>query len=520
MHSSTNLIRQNKAMNDYIKLVNITKVYPNGVVANDHVNLEIARGEIHAIAGENGAGKSTIMKILYGAEHADGEIYIDGQKRDISSPRVANELGIGMVYQHFMLVNEFPAWQNVFFGIEIQNKFGFLQKKEMIERTRKLSEDYDMLIDPLQLCGQMSVSTAQKVEILKVLARGAKIIILDEPTAVLTPQETEQLFKQLRLLKENGFTIIIITHKLKEIKEICDRVTIMRQGKTMGVYKVADVSEADISRLMVGRDVSIKPDKAPASPGDVVLEVKGLTVGGLGGKNAVEDVSFKVHTGEILCFAGVEGNGQREVINAVSGLEKNYTGSIVFRGKNISKMKIRSIRREGMSHIPEDRIKSGCDVSSDIFDNLITLDYDQNSRFGFLKLKELQRRSQKQIEEFQIKGSLKQKMSTLSGGNMQKVIIARELQGEPVLVIANQPTRGVDIGAIESIHKELIAMRDAGKAVLLVSADLNEVFGLADRILVFHEGKVTASIRNVEAIDEFMLGDYMLGVKTMENIEA
>ncbi len=507
-------------MNDYIRMVGITKVYPNGVVANDHVDLGIARGEIHAIAGENGAGKSTVMKVLYGAERAEGEIYIDGEKREISSPKAANALGIGMVYQHFMLVNEFPAWQNIFFGTELRNKAGFLKKKEMIARTKQLCEQYDMQVDPLQPCGQMSVSTAQKVEILKVLARGATILILDEPTAVLTPQETEQLFRQLRLLKESGFTVIIITHKLKEIKQLCDRVTIMRQGKSVGVYNVADVTEADISRLMVGRDVATRMEKAPANPGETVLEVQGLTVAGPGGKNAVDGVSFKVRTGEILCFAGVEGNGQREVIGAVSGLQKNYTGSVVFRGKDIRKMKIRAIRREGMSHIPEDRLKSGCDASSDIFENLIALDYDRNCRAGFLKLKPLRLRSQGQIERFQIKGTLKQKMSMLSGGNMQKVIIARELQGDPVLVIADQPTRGVDVGAIEAIHKELIAMRDAGKAVLLVSADLNEVFNLSDRILVFHEGKITAAIKDVGSVDEFQLGNYMLGIETMEEIDA
>lgn len=503
-------------MEELIRMVNITKVYPNGVVANDGVNLSIGKGEIHAIAGENGAGKSTVMKILYGAERADGEIYIDGKKVEISSPRAAASLGIGMVYQHFMLVNEFPAWQNVFFGVEICNKLGILRKKAMIERMQELCKEYDMPVDPMQLCGQMSVSTAQKVEILKVLARGARIIILDEPTAVLTPQETQQLFAQLRLLRGNGYTVIIITHKLKEIKELCDRVTIMRQGKTMGTHNIADVTEADISRLMVGRDVTVTLEKKPAEPTDAVLEIKGLTVAGSGGKKAVDNVSFNVRRGEILCFAGVEGNGQREVIRAVSGLDKNYGGTVTFLNRDIRKMKIKEIRRAGMSHIPEDRLKTGCDASSDIFNNLIALDFDKNSTAGFMRLKKMRVRSEEQIVRFKVKGTLKQKMSMLSGGNMQKVIIARELAGNPALVIADQPTRGVDVGAIESIHAEVVAMRDAGKAVLLVSADLGEVFNLADRILVFHEGKITAEITDVSSVDEIKLGEYMLGLESME----
>lgn len=503
-------------MENYIEMIGITKVYPNGVVANDSASLSVRKGEIHAVAGENGAGKSTIMKVLYGAERAEGEIYIGGKKVEITSPKVANALGIGMVYQHFMLVKEFPAYQNIFFGIEETDRFGVLKKKEMLEKAEELCKTYDMPIDLNEPCGNMSVSNAQKVEILKVLARGADILILDEPTAVLTPQETEQLFRQLRLLKENGYTVIIITHKLKEIKELCDRITIMRGGKTVGTYNVADISESEISRLMVGRDVATEIPKKDCRASDVVLEVKDLSVKGKGEKLAVDHVSFRARKGEILCMAGVEGNGQREVVSAITGLSSAYSGDVLFEGKPIKKQRIKAIRNHGLVHIPEDRLKTGCDAGSSIRDNLISLDYDKNSAFGFINYKKLNARSLEQMRAYEVKGSLHHKMAMLSGGNMQKVIVARELENDPVLVVADQPTRGVDVGAIEAIHKKLVEIRDEGKAVILISADLSEVFRLSDRIIVFHEGKITAEISDVSSVDEIRLGRYMLGLETME----
>ena len=503
-------------MSAYIEMVGITKVYPSGVVANDSASLSINKGEIHAVAGENGAGKSTIMKVLYGAERADGDIFIDGKKVEITSPKAANALGIGMVYQHFMLVNQFPAYENIFFGIEKTNRFGVLKKNEMREKAQELCDTYDMPIDLDEPCGDMSVSNAQKVEILKVLARGANILILDEPTAVLTPQETEQLFRQLRLLKEDGYTVIIITHKLKEIKELCDRITIMRAGKTVGTYRVADITEAEISRLMVGRDVAVDTPKKPCAAGDVVLEVRNLSVKGKGDKLAVSDVSFFARRGEILCMAGVEGNGQQEVVSAVTGLLSSYTGDILIEGKNIRKKSIRKIRNLGLVHIPEDRLKTGCDAKSSIRDNMISLDYYKNTVLGFLKFRKLNARCIDGIKAYEVKGGLHHRMSSLSGGNMQKVIVARELENDPVLVIADQPTRGVDIGAIEAIHKKLVGIRDEGKAVVLISADLAEVFRLSDRIIVFHEGRITADIRDVSSVDEIKLGRYMLGLEMME----
>ncbi|MCQ2423288.1 MAG: ABC transporter ATP-binding protein [Clostridia bacterium] len=503
-------------MSGYIEMRGITKVYPSGVVANKNVNLSIEKGEIHAIAGENGAGKSTIMKVLYGAEKADGEIFLDGRKVSINSPRAAGALGIGMVYQHFMLVGQFTAWENIFFGIEEKNALGVLKKKEMIRRAEELCEKYDMHVDLTARAADVSASTAQKIEILTVLARGAQLLILDEPTAVLTPQETEQLFGQLRLLKKSGYTIIIITHKLKEIMALCDRVTIMRQGENVGVYNISDVSEAEISRLMVGRDVQMKVDKEKAQPGEALLTVTDLTVRGKGGRNAVSGVSFSAHRGEILCIAGVEGNGQREVVRSVCGLNRKYTGEIRFGGVNVAGMKIRKIRKLGLSHIPEDRMTTGCNTAASICDNLIALDYAENSRLGFLKTKKLRERSCGQIADYGIKGTLNQKIGMLSGGNMQKVVVARELDSDPALIVADQPTRGVDIGAIETIHKRIVAMRDAGKAVILVSADLAEVFSLADRIIVFHDGEITADITDVSSVDEVQLGRYMLGLERME----
>ena len=500
-------------MQNYIEMRDITKVYPNGVLANDRAWLGIAKGEIHAIAGENGAGKSTIMKVLYGAEKAEGEIRIDGKKVEIGSPRDANALGIGMVYQHFMLVNQFTAWENIFFGVEKTGPFGTLRKKEMKEEARALCERYDMKLDLDERAGEMSVSTAQKVEILKVLCRGARILILDEPTAVLTPQETEELFRQLRLLKENGYTVILITHKLKEIKELCDRITVMRAGRTVGVYNVADVSEAEISNLMVGRDIDLRVPKTPAEPGEELLRVENLRVAGRGGKPAVAGVSFSARRGEILCIAGVEGNGQQETAAAVVGALSRYEGTVTFRGKDLRGLRRKAIRSLGMSHIPEDRLRTGCDPAASIYDNLIALDFSENSAAGFVKEKKLRARGLSQIEKYKIKGALSQPLGMLSGGNMQKVIVARELDADPALVVADQPTRGVDVGAIEIIHKKLLEMRDRGAAVLLISADLAEVFALADRILVFHGGEISAEIDDPSSVDEMQLGRYMLGLE-------
>ncbi len=503
-------------MRPLLEMKHITKIYDSGVCANDDVSFSLEEGEIHAVAGENGAGKSTLMKILCGAEKpSSGEILLRGQKVSLHSPRDAQAAGIGMVWQHFMLVNEFPVYRNIYLGSEPKNRFGFLRDRQMIAEARELAKKYNMSVDVLAKCGELTVGQAQKVEILKVLSKGTKILILDEPTAVLTPQETDELFHQLLLLKEDGCSVVIITHKLNEIKRICDRVTVLRAGKSVGVYRVADVTEEEISSLMVGSAVSLQTEKTPSSPEGVAAEVNDLIVFGAGGKNVVNGVSFRVRYGEIVCLAGVEGNGQRETAETLCGLNRRYLGEVRVCGEDIGKRSVRRIRDLGVANIPEDRIRTGCDVGASIYDNLIALDYERENRFGFLKARAMKQKCRERMEKYSIKGTLSQKLGLLSGGNMQKVVVARELECEPSLVIADQPTRGIDVGAISFIHKKLVEMRDAGCAVLLVSADLNEVYDLADRILVFHEGEITAEIEDVKHTSEEQLGRYMLGVERM-----
>lgn len=499
-------------MNTYLSMRGITKRYPNGILANENVDFSLNPGEIHAIAGENGAGKSTLMKILFGAERPDeGEIVLKDQSVRISSPAVATSLGIGMVYQHFMLVDELPVWQNVFLGIE-KKKGLLLDRDAMVRATEKLCADFDMPMDVHALCGSLPVGVRQKVEILKVLARGAEIIILDEPTAVLTPQETQELFHQLRLLKANGHTMIIITHKLKEIRELCDRVTIMRGGKTVGVHQVADVTEEKISELMVGTAVRLKVDKKPAVPGQTVAEFSHVTLPGPGGKPLLKDVSFQLHEGEILCLAGVEGNGQQQVVDCLTGAETAWNGDIRLLDDQVRGKSIRDIRETGLCHIPEDRMTTGTDQKADLYDNMIALSFGSESRFGLVRRKKLMVRTEEQLKEYLVKGTARQNIGMLSGGNMQKVVIARELSSGSKVIVADQPTRGVDVGAIAFIHERLVKMRDEGCAVLLVSADLGEVLSLSNRILVFRNGEIAAEVTDVPSADEQMLGRYMLGV--------
>nr|MBR4281002.1 ABC transporter ATP-binding protein [Clostridia bacterium] len=505
-------------MSELLSMRNITKRYGNGVLANEDVSFSLREGEIHAIAGENGAGKSTLMKILFGAEQpTSGVIELRGQPVKLSSPKAATNLGIGMVYQHFMLVNELPVYLNVFLGVE-KRKGLLLDKQAMIDETRALCEKYDMPVDPLALCGDLPVGLRQKVEILKVLARGAKIIILDEPTAVLTPQETEQLFKQLRILRDANHTIVIITHKLKEMKELCDRITIMRQGKTMGVVNVCDVTEQQISELMVGGAVRLKVDKADVQPGEVVAEMKAVTVPGAG-KPKLDQVSLTARAGEILCLAGVEGNGQQQAVECLTG-QIAYQGSVTVLGEEVRGKSIRKIRDLGMAHIPEDRMTMGTDQRASLHENLISVDFDRNTKLGFLKDKALKTRSEQQLKDFLVKGERQTPISMLSGGNMQKVVVARELTKGAKLIIANQPTRGVDVGAIAFIHEKLVELRDQGCGIVLVSADMSEVFSLADRIIVFHDGHIAAEITDVANCTEQQLGRYMLGIDKMERTEA
>lgn len=504
-------------MQPLLEMKDITKIYPNGVAANEGACFSLAEGEIHAVAGENGAGKSTLMKMLSGAEKpTSGEIFFRGERVNFRSAKDAQALGIGMVWQHFMLVNEFPVYRNIFLGCEDCGKLGFLREKKMRVAAEELAGKYDMAVDIRAKCGDLPVGQAQKVEILKVLARGAKVLILDEPTAVLTPQETEELFRQLLLLKEDGCSIVIITHKLREIKRLCDRVTVMRAGRTLGTYDVSEVTEEDISRLMVGSSVKTEPDKLPFSPGEEVANVSDLHISGRGGKEAVSGVFFAVHRGEILGLAGVEGNGQKEAAEVLCGLIRKYRGLVTVEGQELAGRSVRRIRALGVAHIPEDRLRTGCDPDGSIFDNLIALCCDSESRLGFLREKRLKARVKEVIGRYSVKGTPGQKMCSLSGGNMQKVIVARELEASPVLLVADQPTRGVDIGSIAFIHQKLTELRDRGGAVLLVSADMSEMFALSDRILVFHGGEIVAEITDVQGTSEEQLGRYMLGIDRME----
>lgn len=506
--------------NVIIKMQDICKIYDNGIVANDNAFIEILEGEIHALAGENGAGKSTLMKILYGFEQpTSGKIYIRGKEVKIQSPFVANSLGIGMVHQNFQLINELTVAENIVLGKEI-SRFGLLDRKKTREFVEKLAKEFGMEVNPDEKVGNLSIVQKQKVEILKVLAKEAKIIILDEPTAVLTPQETQELFVQLKLLRDKGHTVIIITHRLNEIKQICDRITIMRNGRYVGVYNVSDVSEEEISRLMVGRKIVRQVEKKKTFPLDPVLLVRGVSKH-VGEKKLLDDVSFSVRRREIVCICGVEGNGQRELVRIITGFDKDYLGEVEIEGIDIRSKNIRQIRDLGESHIPEDRIGFGVDSLGSIAENLISTSLDEVFKNGFIDKKKTLKIAEECIQKYQIKckHSL-QKVGMLSGGNVQKVVIARETKNPPKLLVADQPTRGVDVGAIEFIHRKLVELRDEGSAILLISSDLSEVFSLSDRILVFYNGSIVANITEPEKLSEEELGLYMLGLKKDGEIHA
>ena len=503
-------------MAEALLMKNIVKVYSNGVLANKDVTLQVNKGEIHALSGENGAGKSTLMKILFGEEQAtSGEIFINGEKVDITSPQMAIGLGIGMVHQHFMLVPSLSVTENMIMGVE-PTKGIFIDEEYARRQVEEIGRKYNLYIDPDKKIADLTVGQKQKVEILKALFRGAKILILDEPTAVLTPQETAELFVELKNLRENGYTIIFISHKLNEVKELCDRITIIRRGVTMGVHNVADVSEEDISRLMVGRDVVLKIDKEQAKPGSPLLQVKDLKIADETGAIQVDGVSFSLREGEILGIAGVEGNGQSQLINAITGMGHVSSGSITLKGRDITGASVRKIRGMGLGHIPEDRMTSGVAGNLSITENVISdkLGWSQFVRFGLLNRKAIRAYGEQMVKDYQILcKSQDVQIGSLSGGNIQKGVVARELSSDPLVVVANQPTRGVDVGASEFIRQQLINMRDQRKGILLITSDLNEVLGLADSLMVMYEGKIVAYISDVASMTESELGTYMLGIK-------
>ncbi|QNO16485.1 ABC transporter ATP-binding protein [Alkalicella caledoniensis] len=498
--------------NNVLELINIRKVFP-GVVANDNVNLTVKQGEIHALVGENGAGKSTLMNIIFGLYHHDGgEIYFKGEPLNLTGPNDAIKLGIGMVHQHFMLVEPFTVVENIVLGSEPTNN-GLLDTKTASKKVQEISDKYKLKVNPHSVIEDISVGMQQRVEILKTLYRGADVLIFDEPTAVLTPQEIEELYEIFTTLKKQGKTIIFITHKLKEVKSISDRITVLRQGKTIGTVNTADVSEGEIAKMMVGREVLLRVEKDIATPKDVVLKVENLKANDSRNLPAVKGVSFEIRSGEILGFAGVEGNGQSELIEAITGLRKITEGKVSFNGQDITNKTPRKIKEVGIGHIPEDRHKRGSVLDYDIAENLV-LGFHHKEPFSkpfWMDYKAIKEYANKLIPEFDVRTpSSKVKIRSLSGGNQQKVIIAREVSQQPDLLIAAQPTRGVDIGAIEFIHRRIIEHRDKGKAVLLVSAELQEVMSLSDRIAVIYDGKIV-DIVNAHEVDEFQLGAMMTG---------
>lgn len=509
-------------MNDIIlELKNITKIYDNGIVANKNINFNLKKGEIHAIAGENGAGKSTLMKILFGMQQpTEGEIYYKNEKITIDTPSKAIDLEIGMVHQHFMLVPSFTVAQNMILGIE-PSKGSKIDYKKANDMIIELSEKYNLNVDPNEVVENLSVGMKQKVEILKALLRGAKILILDEPTAVLTPQETDELFEQFKLLKKNGHTIIFISHKLKEVKQICDRITIIRKGQSQGVFNVSAVSEKEISNLMVGRDIILKYNKSTINSNKILLKVKNINY--LKRKKKVlDDINFTVSQGQILGIAGVEGNGQSELIEIIAGLESNFEGNINFLNTDVTNSNIKTLRDMGLSYIPEDRMTKGIAKDASILENIIGTIFDKSSikRGLFINSKKTTHISKEKIAEYDIVcKNHKQSIGSLSGGNIQKVVVARECSIGPKVLIAEQPTRGVDVGAAHFIHNELLKLRTNNTGIILASADLNEILELSDSIIVMYEGKISAFIKDPKKITEKDLGLYMLGVNTQSDAE-
>lgn len=510
--------------NKVLQMMNIMKIYPNGVVANEDVTFELEKGEIHALLGENGAGKSTLMKILFGIESPEqGKIFLNGQETTIKSPQDAISKGIGMVHQHFMLVPSLTVAENIILGVEPKKSGLFVDMDKAVEISQEISNKYNFNIDVTSRIEDLPVGIKQKVEILKALYRGAEILILDEPTAVLTPQETDELFVQLKKLREKGHTIIFISHKLDEIKAICDRLTIMRNGKSMGTYSVKDISTDEMSRLMVGRDVILKFDKKPVELQDTFMRVRDLSVRNSQGTLKVDDLSFDLKGGEILGIAGVEGNGQTELIDAITGLNPKYAGEVSIFNHEVKTLSIKDIRNLKLAHIPEDRMTLGCAKNMDILNNLFSNQYDdeQYSSKFMLKTKKLEAKANELIKEYLVKcKSSKQNVGMLSGGNIQKVVVAREFSIGPKIIIANQPTRGIDVGAAEFIRRKIIEYRDNGCAVILISADLNEVFELSDRLAVMYKGKFSGVFTDVKHLTEEELGKYMLGLKKDEKLEG
>jgi len=508
-----------------IEMLNITKEFP-GIIANDNVTLQLKKGEIHALLGENGAGKSTLMSVLFGLYQPEkGIIKVKGSEVKINSPLDANALGIGMVHQHFKLVHNFTVLQNIVLGMETV-KNGILEMEEARKKVMGLSEKYHLLVDPDAYISDITVGMQQRVEILKMLYRDNEILIFDEPTAVLTPQEISELMNIMKELAAEGKSLIFITHKLNEIKEVADKCSVLRRGKYIDTVDVKDTDKEQLSEMMVGRKVDLAIEKADQTPQEVALEVKNLTVkakkeGHL--KDVVKDVSFNVRKGEIVCIAGIDGNGQSELVQAISGLTSLDEGQLLIRGEDMTKKSIRYRNIHGLSHIPEDRHKYGLVLEYTLEDNLALQEYFMPGfqKAGFLKRDKIREHANQLIEKYDVRSG--QGPATIarsmSGGNQQKAIIAREISREPDVMLAVQPTRGLDVGAIEFIHNQIVKQRDEGAAILLISLELDEVMNLSDRILVIYEGEIVAEL-DPKATTIQELGLYMAGSKRDDTVKG
>ena len=499
----------------------ITKNFP-GVLANDRVNFDLRKGEIHALLGENGAGKTTLMNILYGLYHPDsGEVTVEGNRMQLNSSRDAIKHGIGMVHQHFMLIPVFTVTENIMLGAETDHRAAAnemplvkLDRREVAQKVTDLSHQYGLEVDPLAIIGDLPVGIQQRVEIVKALYRKANILILDEPTAVLTPQEAEDLFRIMRELTDKGVSIIFITHKLKEVLAVADRITVMRAGRVVGTVTPKETSEAKLASMMVGREVILTVMKGPSKPAEEVLKVENLRVRDIRGLETVRGVSFDVRAGEVLGIAGVQGNGQTELAEALTGLRHIESGRFTLSGRDLTGRSPRLITETGLAHIPEDRQRHGLVLSYTVADNMMLCDYYQPrfSKGVVIQQNQVDANAQELIKEYDVRTpSAFVNAGKLSGGNQQKVIVARELSRPVKLVIASQPTRGLDVGSIEYIHKEIIIMRDRGVGVLLISAELDEIISLSDRIAVMYRGQIVATVNAKETTRE-QLGLWMAGV--------
>lgn len=502
---------------DYVvEMLNIRKEFP-GIVANDDITLRLKRGEIHALLGENGAGKSTLMSILFGMYQPDrGTIKVNGKEVRISNPNVANHLGIGMVHQHFKLVENFTVTENIIMGTETRRWGLFLDVRQAGRRIEELSKRYGLNVDPFAKIEEISVGMQQRVEILKMLYRKADVLILDEPTGVLTPQEIRELGKIMKNLIAEGKSIILITHKLKEIKAFADRCTVIRRGKTIGTVDVAATSEAEMAEMMVGRQVSFKVQKAPSVPGETVLKIENLNVRNSRKSQALKDFSLEVRAGEIVGVAGVEGNGQSDLVEAITGLRKAESGRILLNGQEITSASVRERIEEGIGHIPEDRQRRGLVLDYTLAENMVLEVYHRApfSSKGILRKRAIREYADHIIRSFDVRSGegADSQARSLSGGNQQKAIIGREIERNPMLLVAVQPTRGLDVGSIEYIHKRLVEHRDKGNAVLLVSLELDEVLNVSDRIAVVNNGELVGLVEAADT-NENEIGLMMAGVR-------